>query len=535
MARRIASEKVAGETPRSISWQHRSDAKGAWTVTLRCLYVSSEVTGFAKTGGLADVAASLPRALAQRGVEVAVIMPLYRSVRYGPHTLTPTRHELRIPIGTRTVGGRLWQTTLPGCAVPVYLVEQADYFERDDSPLGRGIYQMTDAAGQKVDYPDNCERFVFFSRAVLEAIRALDECPDVLHLNDWQSGLVAVYLRELHRNQARGRYAAIRTLLTIHNLAYQGLFWHFDMPLLGLPWRLFTPEKLEFYGKVNFLKAGLVYADQLNTVSPTYAREIQTPYYGSGLQGVLLQRSNRLTGIVNGIDYDIWNPASDPHLAARYDVTTVATNKPICKKALQEHFGLETRADAPLLGMVSRLATQKGLDLVEKVLALFLKQGAQFVVLGDGEKPFHDMLIEAKQRYPQQIGLHFGFSEAIAHRIEAGADLFLMPSQYEPCGLNQLYSLKYGTVPVVRATGGLADTVTDTTPDNLAAGKATGFTFAPYTAQAFTEALNRALHVYRNDPHAWTQIQQTGMLQDWSWNRSAAEYEKLYRALVAEM
>ncbi len=285
---------------------------------LRCLFAASEVTGFAKTGGLADVSASLPRALSERGVDCAVIMPLYRSARRAAVAPEPTGKTLTVTMGNKVVRGALWRSSLPpvnakGRPVPVYLVEQTEYFERDDNSLGQGLYQLTKPTGQKVDYPDNSERYAFFCRAVLEAVRLLDWWPDVLHVNDWQTGLIPVYLRELYPQQARGpfraRYAQIKTLCTIHNLAYQGNFWHLDMPLLGLPWRLFNSEQLEFHNHINYLKAGLVFADLLTTVSPMYAREIQTPYFGCGLQGILLQRSAKLHGIVNGVDYQVWNPA----------------------------------------------------------------------------------------------------------------------------------------------------------------------------------------------------------------------------------
>jgi starch synthase len=498
---------------------------------LKCLHAASEVAGFAKTGGLADVVGSLPVALKARGIECAVLMPLYRACR--KQAVEPLEHRFRLPIGDRMIEGRLWRGTLPGADVPVYLIEQPEYFDRDDPATGQGIYQFTDAAGDKADYFDNSQRFGFFSRAILEALRLLDFWPDILHLHDWQTGLAGVYLRELYRKHAkpdlRHRYAGVRTVFTIHNLAYQGAFWHLDMPTLGLPWRLFNMDQLEFHGQLNFLKAGLVYADLLTTVSPTYAREIQTRMLGCGLHGVLMQRSNRLFGIVNGIDDNVWNPATDPHLAAKYGVTDLAAGKSRCKAALQTHFKLDADPKTPLLGIVSRLAQQKGLDLVEAIAPGLMKQGVQLAVLGDGDKQYRDMLLQLRQDFPRQVGLHLGYSEPIAHQIEAGADIFLMPSQYEPCGLNQLYSLKYGTPPVVHATGGLADTVVDATPANVAAGKATGFSFVPYSPAAFMAALDRCLAMYRGDPTGWRQLQVNGMRQDWSWHRSAAEYERLYR------
>jgi starch synthase len=499
-------------------------------VMVRCLFVTPELEGFAGTGGLADVAAALPRALADRGLDCAVIMPLYRALHEGPAPLRDTGLSFRVPLGTRSLEGRLWQSALPGSNVPVYLVAQADLFDRYDPGQGRGLYQYTNNSGQAVDYSDNSSRFAFFCRAVLEALPVLDFWPEVVHVNDWQTALVPVYLKEVYRQHPhsalRGHYEQIRSLLTIHNLAYQGSFWHYDMPLLGLPWRLFHHEKLEFYGKISFLKGGLVHADFLTTVSPTYAREIQTPYFGCGLQGVLMQRAGRLRGIVNGVDDRLWDPAHDPHLAAHYDTRTVAEGKAACKAALQAELGLPCEPRVPLLGMVTRLAWQKGFDLVDATAtALLREQGVQFVVLGQGEKRYCDALTRLQQQFPGQARTICTWNEPLAHRIYAGADAFVMPSQYEPCGLGQLYSLRYGTIPVVRATGGLADTVSD----------ATGFTFLPFTAEAFRGALDRCLAVYRDEPGRWGELRQTGMNQDWSWGRSAAEYEALYSQLLREI
>jgi starch synthase len=508
-------------------------------VSLKCLHAASEVAGFAKTGGLADVVGALPPALAARGHDCAVIMPLYTACRSAGPALEPTEHRFRVPIGARAVEGRLWRSILPNSNVPIYLIEQPDYFERDDVKTGFGLYQFTDAAGHRVDYTDNAARFGFFSRALLETLRLINFWPDILHLHDWQTGLAGVYLREIYQRfgkpDLRGRYEAMRTVFTIHNLAYQGVFWALDLPMLGLPGHVMTMDKLEFYGHINCLKAGIVYANALTTVSPTYAREIQTTILGCGLHGILLQRSNRLTGIVNGIDDRVWNPAFDPHIAARYDASTFSEGKPRCKAALQQEFKLDANPRTPLFGMVSRLAVQKGLDLIEKTLPEFLRSGAQLVVLGDGDKAYREMLLQLQKVYPRQVGVSLALSEEYAHRIEAGADMFLMPSRYEPCGLNQLYSLRYGTIPIVHTTGGLADTVVDATPENVELCRATGFKFVPATAAAFADAIQRALRIYWDEPRNWRQLQRTGMLQDWSWHRSAIDYERLYRQVVQEM
>jgi starch synthase len=503
--------------------------------TVRILYAASEVAGFAKTGGLADVAAALPRALAQRGHDVTVVLPLYRAVRAAGHPLEPTHVSVSVPVGDRTVTGSYWRSKLPGSDVPVLLVEQRHYFERDNPAEGRSFYQWASPDGRKYDYSDNCERFVFFSRAVLEAPRLLDTWPDVVHVNDWQTALVPVYLKEIYRHhptpELRPHYQRVRSLLTIHNLAYQGLFWHMDLPLTGLPWRLYNDEQLEFYGKLNFLKGGLVFADLLNTVSPTYAREIQTRYFGCGLQGVLANRSKHLFGIVNGVDDRVWNPATDRHLPATYTAETLPQGKAVCKQALQRQLGLAEEPRTPLLGMVSRLVEQKGLDLIGRSATGLLELGAQLVFLGEGDLQYHKMLNDLRARHPQRVSVTLSQSEPLAHLIEAGADVFLMPSLFEPCGLSQMYSLKYGTAPVVRATGGLADTVADATPERLAAGTATGFSFIPDAADVFVETVRRAVTLYRDDPGCWLQLLRTGMQQDWSWQRSAGEYEALYQRL----
>ncbi len=528
----LGTRHSPGRAGPGVHVPHTTMTQGA---PYKLLLAASEVVGFAKTGGLADVAGSLPRALARRGHSCAIILPLYAAARAGRIPLTPTGHSFSVPVGDRTVAGALWRATLPDAQVPVYLVAQPDFFERDAPAQGRGLYQFTVSGGHKRDYPDNLERYTFFCRAVLEAMRLLDYWPDVLHANDWQTGLLPVYLREVYGQQAeptlRQRYASLRTLLTIHNIAYQGVFPAQGVPVTGLDWRYFNYHQLEFYGQLNLLKAGIVFADAITTVSPTYAREIQTPYYGWGLDGVLTERRDRLFGIVNGVDYRVWNPVTDKQLAANYDVDTVEQGKALCKKALQRRYGLSEEPRIPLLGMVARLVEQKGLDLVARSAEAILQQDVQFVVLGEGEPAYHWMLQDLRTRFPQRIGVTFGFDEPLAHQIEAGADIFLMPSQFEPSGLNQLYSLKYGTVPVVRATGGLADTIQDSTPEALAAGTATGFCFVAYTPDALRTAVQRALELYRGDPASWQRLLRTGMRQDWSWDRSAAEYEKLYYEL----
>jgi starch synthase len=460
------------------------------------------------------------------------MLPLYRGTRTAKVPPQPTEHTLRVPVGAKTYLGRLWKSRLPDSDVPVYLIEQEEFFDRD------GLYQFTAPDGSRHDYGDNCARFVFFNRAVLEAIRLLRFWPDVLHANDWQTGLLPVLLREDYNRfrdlDIADRYRRVRTLFTVHNLAYQGSFWPQNMPLTGLSWCLFNFLQLEAYGNLNFLKGGLVFADHLSTVSPTYAKEIQTPYYGYGLQGVLYERRDRLTGIVNGVDYQVWDPSIDRHLSAKYTADAVQPGKGKCKAALQEHFQLAIEPGSPLLGVVARLAEQKGIDLILGAAPALLRDGAQLVVLGDGDPHHQQRLRQLAAEFPGRVGLLLGFSEPLAHRIEAGADIFLMPSLYEPSGLNQLYSMRYGTPPVVRATGGLADTVTDTTPQTLADGTATGFRFVAYNTGAFLETVRRAISLYRGQPEAWRNVVTTAMRQDWSWDRSAAEYERLYQRILTE-
>lgn len=501
----------------------------------RVLFAASEVVGFAKTGGLADVAGSLPRALAKRGLTTAVVLPLYHAVRAGRHHLTPTDVTFSVPLAGRIVTGRLVRTTLPDSDVRVYLVEQPELFERDDPHQGRGLYQYSTPDGRKHDYTDNADRFIVFSRALLETLPRLDTKFDVLHCNDWQTGLVPCYLREMygrHSHVNARAYAGIHTLMTIHNIAYQGAFPASVMAQTGLHQRLFNHRQLEFYGQLNFLKAGCVFAERISTVSPRYAEEIQTMVFGCGLEGVLTERRQVLSGIVNGVDYAVWDPASDRFLAKTYDADTVVDRKPANKLALQAEYGLPLRPDVPLLGMVARLVEQKGVSLLVHSAQEILSHDVQVVILGEGDPAAHQQLMAIRDRFPRKLGLRIGFDEGLAHRIEGGADAFLMPSQFEPSGLNQLYSLRYGTVPIVRAVGGLYDTITDCTPETLAGRTATGFRFGPYTPTAFQQAVHRAVACFRHQPDVWRQLVTTGMRQDWSWDRSAAEYERLYELML---
>jgi len=493
---------------------------------LNIVFVSSEVAPFAKTGGLADVCGALPGELQRAGHNVAVIMPAYRQVKSSGEPIEPLGVKFDIPIGNKIVRGRLLRSVLPGTDVPIFFVEQDDYFDRPELYRHKGE-----------DYRDNCERFSFFCRAALESIRLLHLQVDVIHCHDWQTSLIPAFLH-IEYAHAHG-YENVASLLTIHNLAYQGIFWHWDMLLTGIDWKYFNMHQMEFYGKLNLLKAGIVFADWLTTVSPTYAREIQTDEHGCGLDGVLRHRSDQLTGIVNGVDYGIWNPAIDPHLPswpgttanelANYDVSSWQAGKAACKAALQRELGLPESPRTPIIAQVGRLADQKGWDLVIEVMRRWTTEmDVQWAILGTGEPHYQDILGALSREFPNRVAARLAFSEEQAHRFEAGADIFLMPSRYEPCGLNQLYSLKYGTVPVVRATGGLVDTVTDTTPETLSQGKATGFSFEAMNASVLDSTLRRAVDTYWQNEGTWRQLVSTGMQQDWSWKASAARYVEAY-------
>lgn len=483
---------------------------------VRVCFCTSEAVPFAKTGGLADVAGALPRALAERGCDVRIVLPGYRSIdrtRFAFQTIG----RAAVSLGGTSADVTLLEGRLPETAVPVYLIAHDPSFGRP------GLY-----GEGGTDYEDNLERFTVFGRGVLALLRHLGWSPDVLHCQDWQTALLPVWLREEPRAPGLERTA---TLFTIHNLAYQGLFPPDRFPVTGLARRVFTPQGLEFFGKVNLLKGGLVFADLLSTVSEQYAREIQTPEFGCGLDGVLRDRAADLTGILNGVDYSAWDPSTDRRLAARYTPDDLA-GKAVCKQDLQRTLRLGETPDVPTVGMITRLADQKGLDLVAAVLDRLVARGAQFALLGTGEPKYHEIFQAFHERHRGRVSVTLGFDDALAHRIEAGADMFLMPSRYEPSGLNQLYSLRYGTVPVVRKTGGLADTIVDAAPDAVARGTANGFVFEAYAAEALRATLERALATFRNRG-VWTRLMQTGMRQDFSWGRAAGRYVETYRRAIA--
>ena len=483
---------------------------------LRVCLCTSEAVPFAKTGGLADVAGALPRGLTAADCDVRVVLPAYRSIdreRFGFRLIGGAV----VPLGTERAAVQFFESSLPGTAIPAYLIASPRHFERP------GLYGE---AGS--DYPDNLERFTAFCRGVLALLRHLEWLPQVLHCQDWQTALLPVWL---HTEPRHGVIANAGTLFTVHNLAYQGLFPAAQLPVTGLSPDLFTPAGIEFFGRINLLKGGLVFADLLSTVSEQYAREIQTEEFGCGLEGVLRDRSDALVGILNGVDYSSWDPATDRLIAAHYTPDDPA-GKALCKADLQRAVGLAPDPRAPLIGMITRLADQKGLDLVSATIETVLEMGAQFTLLGTGDPAYHTRFRELGERHRERAAVTLGFDETLAHRIEAGADLFLMPSRYEPSGLNQLYSLRYGTIPVVRKTGGLADTIVDATPEALALGTANGFVFEGYTPDALLGAMTRALVAFRK-PEVWRRLQDAGMRQDFSWGRSAARYVAAYQRIVA--
>ena len=485
---------------------------------MKIAIVASEAVPFAKTGGLADVTGALPKALFRLGHEPILILPLYSAVRRANVMLNKTV-RIEVPVGGKRIMSDVWQGRIPGTEAAVYFLEQDEYFNRDD------LY-----GGSDFDYRDNCARFTFLSRGAIETARALGFRPDVFHIHDWQTALVAPYLRILYAGDPILGNAS--SLLTIHNIAHQGIFWHWDMNLIGLDWKYFNWKQFEFWGNISLLKAGIVFADVVNTVSPSYAREIGTPEYGHGLEGVLRERNEVLHGVVNGIDDAVWNPVTDPHITAAYGPENLR-DKASCKRALQRQSKLPQRK-APLIGVVSRFARQKGLDLVAQALPELFDGGSlQCVILGDGDGELHDLLDSVQKRYPDRFRIFAKYDERLAHRIMAGADMILVPSRFEPCGLTQLYALKYGSVPLVRETGGLRDTVHDCTPETLAAGEATGFTFKKPSATALTRCVRRAVTLYR-DRKSWQKLMAIGMSQDWSWEASAEQYVDLYAKAVRE-
>lgn len=419
---------------------------------------------------------------------------------------------MSIPVGSnRTVTGAIYTTRLPESKIPVYLIENDGYYDREE------LY--TDPSTGS-DYVDNCERFSFFCRAVLEATRSMGTRPDVIHCNDWQSAMIPAYLRNLYKPD--DFFRGVLTVQTIHNLGYQGVFPKEDFQATGLDGSHFNDKELEHYGKINLLKGGIVFSDIITTVSKKYGEEIQTEEYGAGLNGVLKERRMDLYGIINGIDYSVWNPEVDGLIPEKYGPDNLR-GKSKCKEHLQKRLGLAEKKDVPVIGMITRLVAQKGIDLVLECWDELMELDVELVLLGTGEKKYEDGLRAKAEKHPGKASVYVGFDNQLSHEIEAGADMFLMPSRYEPCGLNQMYSLKYGTVPVVRKTGGLADTI----------NPSVGFVFESYTSKEMLRSVKEAVEAYA-DGAKWTGLMRTGMLQDWSWDKSARLYSDLYKGALKE-
>ena len=482
---------------------------------LKILFLSPEVVPFAKTGGLADVAGSLPGALKRMGIDIRSVLPFYRTVSEGDFEIRPLPDELEVPLGTELLKAKVLETRTQD-DVPFYLIDREDLYDR------RNLY-----GNPTGDYYDNLERFVFFAHAALRLAENLRFKPDVVHCHDWQTGLVPALLKGPYRNNPN--LSGTSSVFTIHNIGYQGIFPEEKLVITGLPRdEFFRIDGLEFWGNISLLKAGIVYSDAVTTVSLKYAQEIQTPEYGMGMEGILQARRTFLHGILNGVDYGLWDPRHDAHIPASYSPQKMA-GKSRCKEALLKEMGLdESLKSRPLLGVISRLDSQKGFDLLVELLEDILALDVGLVVLGSGDETIQKAIEEAAERHPGRVGLFIGFNEPLAHRIMAGADIFLIPSRYEPCGLTQMYALRYGTVPVVRATGGLEDTIVQFDPKT---NKGNGFKFGPFNSKAFLNAIKEAIDCFRV-PETWKRLMLNGMRDDFSWDRSARQYIELYRSII---
>lgn len=478
---------------------------------LKVLYVASEAVPFVKTGGLADVAGSLPKELKQKGVDVRVVIPKYSGIKEEYRNNMEHIYDGEINVS--------WHKKYLGIDrydykdVPFYFIDNQEYFYRE------GYY----------GYPDDVERFTFFCRAVLEMLPHIDFWPDVIHMNDWQTGLISVYLKLEHNEDVR--YNKIKTVYTIHNLKYQGRFWKGYLPdVLGLDWKYFNNGDLEYFDDINFMKGAIVYSDKVTTVSRSYAKEIQDPYYGEGLEGMLQKRDADLSGIINGLDYEDYNPETDKYIFKNFDVHNAIAIKGDNKEQLQKKLGLPVNRKIPMIGMVTRLVEAKGLDLVTRILDELLEyENVQFVILGTGDRQYEDWFKGLVWRYPKKVSANIFFNNELAHQIYAASDLFLMPSQYEPCGIGQLIALRYGTVPIVRATGGLKDTVE---AYNNYTQTGNGFSFNNYNAHELLFSIKRAIDGIADD-RKHIHLVENAMTADYSWEESAKQYKELYNSLKA--
>lgn len=482
---------------------------------MKILIVTPEAVPFIKTGGLADVAGALMAEYKKMGIETAIMLPLYRKIKKDAKkfSIKPIGKEITVPLGDRLEKGMLWEGKTPEGAT-AYFIENDKFYDRDD------LYGTPEG-----DFPDNASRFSFYARGVLEALKVLGINFDVIHCNDWQTGLIPVYIKTVYRDD----FPKTATLMTIHNLGYQGLFPSSDMPITGLGWEMFNMEALEFYGKINFLKGGIVFADIITTVSDNYAKEILTSEYGFGLDGILRKRSNDLYGVINGIDYNEWNPQKDSLITANYSIEDLS-EKATCKKSLQKACGL-SQDNSPLIGMVTRLSAQKGLDLVADAMGGIIESGARVVILGKGDEPFHKIFLDLQKKHKRRLSVTIGFDNSLAHKIYAGSDIFLMPSKYEPCGLGQLIALRYGTIPIGRKTGGIADTIIQYNPSK---DRGTGFLFDDYSSDKLLKTVKEVTELFKNKSH-WLKIQKNAMSMDFSWRQSAEKYLSLYKKALEKL
>jgi starch synthase len=487
--------------------------------TMKILYIASEVSPFAKTGGLADVAESLPKALKEAGHEIRVFMPKYGSINERKYVLREVIRlkEIEVPVGDKVVVANVKSSFLMQSKVQIYFIGNKEYFNREG-------YYIDPKTG--TDWEDNAERFIFLNRAALEILKKLHWQPDVIHCNDWQTALIPLYLKTIYRDDHF--FMDTKTILSIHNLAFQGIFDKHYFSLVGVPQEHSHPNgALAFWGKLNFLKAGIIAADLLHTVSKTYAKEIQkSDEYGFGLQLYLKKRAKDLYGIINGVDYSVWNPEIDQQIYkcySRKDIDSKMENK----RFLVESQGLPFKNTVPVLATISRLTDQKGFDIISEILARLLKLDVQYIILGVGEKKYLQLLEKFAKEYPDKLAINLKFDDNLAHQIEAGADILLMPSKFEPCGLSQLYSLKYGTIPIVRATGGLADTVNNFSAET---GRGYGFVFDEHSSEALFKTIKRALNIFQ-DAQGWKKIMDRAMKLDYSWQKVTQQYEELYSLL----
>lgn len=481
-------------------------------MALDVVFVSPEAAPFAKTGGLADVAGALPVALKALGCNVTLILPLYRDVRASNARLESAVFEVSVPVGGRLIKAGVFRGDLDD--VDVFFIECDEFFDRTR------LYGTDDR-----DYFDNLERFSFFSRAALEVIKTGHIKADIIHSNDWQTGLVSAYLKDIYAKDPH--FSNTASVFTIHNIAYQGIFPAGQYDIIGLSPALFSPEGLEFWGSVSLLKAGITFSDAITTVSPTYAKEIQTPENGGGLEGVLLGKKDRLYGILNGADYKLWNPETDALIPANFSAEDMA-GKQSCKKSLLKKFGLKSKKAVPVLGIVARLTEQKGFDILLEAMPELMDNEIRLVILGTGEAKYKQLIEESARKYPDKLSFRFGFDVKLSHLVTAGSDIFLMPSRFEPCGLNQIYCMKYGTIPVVRGTGGLNDTVRDVSTGM----DATGFKFAGYSKDSLLEKAGEALSIFK-DTNAWDALVRNAMKEEFSWQEAAKKYIEVYNKAQA--